>query len=110
MRTVKLVFAGASPAVRTTCTQMPRDPAACGAAPEGWFCGDGTLMVCGAVPEENAVIATEGTVCRVAMVLVSLSALVSAKFSVPDDGSACLMICATVSAVVVLLSTAKTFS
>jgi hypothetical protein len=45
-------------------SQIPCAPAAFGAAPEGRFCGDGTAMVCGAEPDENAVIATDGTVCH----------------------------------------------
>lgn len=48
---VKLVFCGAWPAVRVSRSQTPCAPALFGAAPEGRFCGLGTLIPWGAAPE-----------------------------------------------------------
>src|ERR1019366_4246930 len=99
------------PAASVSCNQIPCAPAELGADPLGRFCGDGTLIVGGAAPDVYAVIPLPTAVCRLATVPASFNTFVSAICSTPEPaGSTCLMIDASVSAVVVLLLTQKIFS
>ena len=91
---------------------MPWAPAALGAVPGGRLPEPGTATKAGWV--ENEPIPEEGAVCLLTMVPVSFKLVVSAKSSNAPDGtlgvSLATSIWAPVSAVPVLLLTAKTFS